>query len=295
MRAATEDTQTRAGMIASEFSLCGLGAGLLVCSSLLLMMPRHGEVPVGRETALVAAGLLTLGSLAAISGWVFDLGAQRTRAPGLRRTLPAVAGLGVIAAVGAIVAALLPWPLASHPQDPGQGPVLMFWLGVTVAPLLLAAHGLRALAALPGLAPLPLIQLFQAVAHTILSGAAVLLVLAAAADRLTLGGHVDLAAAIGTLAAHAFFWAAMLLRSSRRALLRARGAGVRLPLIERGHLLASAAAYIGLLLPILVVLNVLLTGRETGLLAACAVAAASNHVMRYAWATMGYVAETAPR
>ncbi|MBI5611395.1 MAG: hypothetical protein HY902_21160 [Deltaproteobacteria bacterium] len=282
-RATAEDDQTRAGLLASEFSLIGLGAGLLLAAALMQLGSAGNDQPAGRETAVVAAGLLTLGGLLALAGWWWNLGDQRNRAPHLAQTLPFLLGFAALGALGAGLAAGLPWPTQSHTAAWLPGPTLLAVVALASGVPLLAVLGLRALAVGPGRPPLPLLQLLQASAHTLAGGAAVLLVLAAAADRLTVAARNDLTSAVGLLCGHALFWSGGLLAGWRH--LR-RGQPPRPPTttLERVDVLAGAVALLGLGLPGLVLANALLSGRETGLLAACAVAAASNHVMRYAWA-----------
>ncbi len=282
-RALAEDNQTRAGLLASEFSLIGLGAGLLLTAALMHVGSAGNDQPAGRETAVVAAGLLTLGGMLAWAGWWWNLGDQRGRAPHLAVTLPFLLGFAALGAVGSGLAAGLQWPTQSYAAPWLPGPTLLTGAAMVSGVPLLAILGLRALAVGPGQPPLPLLQLLQASAHTVAGGAAVLLVLAAATDRLTAATRNDLTSAVGLLCGHALFWAGCLLAGWRH--LR-RGQAVRAPTatLERVDVLAGAVALLGLALPGLVLTNALLSGRETGLLAACAVAAASNHVMRYAWA-----------
>jgi hypothetical protein len=284
-RATAEDNQTRAGLLASEFSLIGLGSGLLVAVALMQLVSAGNDQPAGRETAVVAAGLLTLGALLALAGWWWNLGDPRDRAPHLASTLPFLLGFSALGAVGAALAAGLQWPTQSHAATWMPGPTLLTITGLLTGTPLLATLGLRALAVGAGKPPMPLLQLLQASAHTVAGGAAVLLVLAAAADRLTVAARNDLTCAVGLLCGHALFWTAWLLAGWRQVRKRNGLPAIpNLPALERVDVLAGVVALLGLGLPGLVLANALITGREVGLLAACAVAAASNHVMRYAWA-----------
>lgn len=288
MPSTAEDLAVRAGWLASEFSLLGLGAGLVLSATLAAAVQGQMALAVGREVAWLGGGLAALGTAVVVVGRQRDAGGCRRRSPGLEQTWLPVTLCGAWTAIGATATAMLPWPRTGGlpPVASAAGVVLTATALLGAVPVL-AGLGLRSLAALGNAAASPLTLLGQAVAHTLLAGAALLTVLAAAADHLGLEGRLTLAAAVATLGTHALLLAGWLLRDSRRLLRQVRAAGLRAPLLERGHLLASAATVLGLALPSLAVVHDVVSGRETAMLLACGWMAAANHVMRYAWIVLG--------
>lgn len=281
MHTPSEDMQARAGLLASEFSLLGLGAGLIVAAAAATAVQGRATLAVGREAALVGAGLCVLGTATMVVGHQLDVGGCRRRAQKMAAGTGRTATLGALTAMGALTAAMLPWPAQGAPMT--SATALALWTtAVLFAVPALAGLMMRALSTPVRAAPAPVGQLLQAASHTLMASTAVLLVLSAAAERLGQAGRFGLASAVGTLAIHALVWAAWVLRSSRQTLRRARDAQIAVPMVERGHWLASLTTVLGLIIPGLVVMTSVVSGRETGLLLACAVMAASNHVMRYA-------------
>ncbi len=276
----------RAGLIASEFSLLGLGAATLTVAALLGAMHGRIALPLVRSGVGVSAGLVTAGLLLTGVGRYLDLGRSRHHPEGMANTWLPVAVL-------AALLTLATWTcLATLMRtDPGAEDLqLITWLldgsAVLLAVPLLAGLGLRSLGAVEGGAPMPLAQLFQAIGHCLLGGVALLTLIGLSSDALSLELKYYLGASLCTGCAHVIGWSAWLLRGSRVGLRGLREQGVRVPLLERAHTMASLALVLGIMAPGLLVLADLVTLRETGLVVACAVLAVSNHAMRYAWALL---------
>jgi len=250
-------------------------------------------LPVLRPAVAASAGLISAGVLVAVLGRWLDLGATRRRPAALIATFRPVVLLGTGLAAAAWLA--LAW-IAAHEAKlaaadgetlPLLGPGV--WLAAASALLggvpLLAALGLRGLAAVER-APMPLAQLMQASGHALLGGLGLYMLIGFTTGAMSHELKYTLGTAITALAAHTLAWSGWLLRGSRKTLSRLRLQGVRVPLLERGHWLASAAVVGGLLAPSVVVLANLATVRDTGLVIACSVLAVSNHAMRYAWVSL---------
>lgn len=275
------DLQSRAGLMASEASLIGLGAGLAVAMTLALWLIGPAVVPVGRDGLVVSAGLVSAGLLASAVGQWVDLGGCRLGLPRLCRTWGPLMALGVLLACVLWLAALGNWPAPSKPLPPT---LMALMAGAGLLSLaVLATLGLRVLAA----AQLELVSglalLLQAMAHNFAGGMALYVLLVAATDRLTPSGRQPLTSALTLLLGLSALWATLLLRGVRMQAWRYAEPGSPAAELERAHWLASAAALIGLAVPGLVVLYANVSGRDGGLLVACGLAAGSGHVMRYAW------------
>lgn len=283
-----DEIQARAGLIASESSLLGLGAGTLVSVALAVALQGRHALPVLRPAVAAAAGLLTCGVTLMVFARRLDVGASARRPQGLPQTFrPTV----LLAAVTAAVAWLALVLIARHeaglgattgPAPYGPGAAVVAVVAALAGVPLLGALGLRQVAAAGG-ATMPVAQLLQATGHSLLGGFALLMLIGFASRAMTVELKYTLGTAITTLGAHTILWSTWLLRGSRQAVAQMRADGVRMPLVERGHWLASAAVVAGLLVPGLVVLANLVTVRDTGLAVACSVLAVSNHAMRYAW------------
>jgi len=284
-----DDIHARAGLIASESSLLGLGAGAISASTLAALLLGHAAAPILRSGLAAGAGLCSCGVVLAWLGRSFDLGGSSRHPESLARMWWPVMGLGVAVSIAgwatlvlvvqheaaSLVAVDAVWPWGSGTAIAAVGALTCSWLT-------LAALGLRALTAIDAGAPMPLAQLFQATSHHLLGGLGLLMVMGYASDAMGVELKFALGAAICTIAAHTILWSAWILRGTRFAINRLRVQGVRVPVVDRGHALASAAVVLGLLAPGLTVLAGLVTGRDTGVAIACAVLAVSNHAMRYA-------------
>ena len=280
----SHDLQSRAGLIASECSLLGLGAGVATCLALATALHGPSVLPIGRDALVVSASLVSAGVVATVLGHAVDLGGCRSVHRRLARSWlpPVVFGSGL--AILLWLAAFWAWP-ASGKLVPMPLIILQLASG-GLALFTLAAVGLRVLAAGtpapgPGLA-----VLVQTVSHCIAGGLAIYLLLVAATDRLSPLGRQHLTASLSMMLGLSALWASILLRDSR---VRGRIAGPPTPSTaeyEQAHYLASAATLLGLALPGLVILYVSLSDHDSGLLVACGMAAGSGHVMRYAWVVL---------
>lgn len=303
MKVSLDEIHARAGLIASESSLLGLGAGTLTGATLSALLLGHAAAPILRPGLAAGAGLCSCGLVVAWLGRSFDLGGSTRRPEGLARTWWPLMGLGAVLAIAGWVTlsfVIQHEPANAAALDPvwpwGRNAAIGAVFCLAIAMPMLAAIGLRALMAVDAGAPMPLAQLFQTASHNLLGGLGLLMVMGYASDAMGLELKFALGAAICTLAAHTIFWSSWLLRGSRKAMARLRAQGIRVSLLDRGHSLASAAVVIGLLGPGLTVLAGLVTGRDTGLTVACAVLAVSNHAMRYAWVLLplGHVVKGPP-
>lgn len=275
------DLQSRAGLMASEASLIGLGAGLAVAMTLALWLIGPAVVPVGRDGLVVSAGLVSAGLLASSLGQWVDLGGCRDGLPRLCRTWGPLMALGAVLASVLWLAALGSWPA---PSKPLPSTLMALMAGAALLSLaVIAALGLRVLAT----AQLDLVSgfalLLQAMAHNFAGGMALYVLLVAATDRLTPSGRQPLTSGLTLLLGLSALWATLLLRGVRMQAWRYAEPGSPAAELERAHWLASAATLIGLAVPGLVVLYANVSGRDGGMLVACGLAAGSGHVMRYAW------------
>jgi hypothetical protein len=282
MKVSPDELHARAGLVASEFSLLGLGASTFAVAALLGAMHGRLALPIVRAGLGAGAGLTSAGLLLAGVGRYLDLGRSRKRPEALASTWLPVVVLGALLTIVAWTSlALL---LHAEPTADLRAVTWLVGLGaILFAVPLLAGLGLRSLGAVEDGAPMPIAQLFQSTGHCLLGGAALLTLIGLSSDALSLELKYFLGAALCTGCAHVILWSAWLLRGSRRYLRGLRNRGVRLPQLERAHTMASLALVFGLLVPGLLVLADLVTLRETGLAVACSVLAVSNHAMRYAW------------
>jgi hypothetical protein len=284
-----DEIYARAGLIASEHSLLGLGAGTLISTTLAVLLQGSLATGLVRPALAASAGLLACGVGVALLGRHLGLGGSGRRPAALPRTFRPVVALGAVTSVlGWLALALVSQESATDlPSYPGAldtaGFIVMATASLGAAVPLLAALGLRAIAAVDGGAPMPVAQLFQATGHGMLGGLGLLVLIAFASGAMGLDLKNAMGAAVTTACAHTLLWSAWLLRGSRRRMDRMRKVGLRIALLERGHSLAAATTVVGLVAPGLVVMADLLLGRDTGLVVACAVLAVSNHAMRYAW------------
>ena len=77
---ANAEVHARAGLIASEFSLIGLGSATLLVTLLLLMLPDFGDLQLLRPGLAASAGLLGCGAALSVAGRWLDLGGTRRHA-----------------------------------------------------------------------------------------------------------------------------------------------------------------------------------------------------------------------
>ena len=274
----------RAGLVATEFSLLGLGAATLIVTLLVALLPEFGGPQLVRPSLAVSAGLLGCGTAISVVGRSLDLGGTRQNQTMRWLWWPLLA-LSVLGALGGWQALHQVGLLATMPDRHGWPPALLaLSVGLAVVcVLLLAVLGLRALAAVHAGAPAPVWQLWQAMTHTLLAAVAMVALVGITADVLTREMHAFLGTAICVMAGHAVVAGTWLLRSSRRRLAVLRAAKVHAHMLERGHTLGSMALLLGLVAPGLLVLANLLVAKDIALAPACAVLAVSNHAMRYAW------------
>ncbi|MFZ4580373.1 MAG: hypothetical protein ACOYOB_18470 [Myxococcota bacterium] len=284
-----DEIYARAGLIASEHSLLGLGAGTLISTTLAVLVQGSAAAGLVLPALAASSGLLACGVGVAFVGRYLGLGGSSRRPAALPLTFRPVVALGAVASVlGWLAVALVSRGSAAGPPSyPGAldstGFAVMAVASLGAALPLLAALGLRAIAAVDGGAPMPVAQLFQATGHSMLGGLGLLVLIAFASGAMGLELKIAMGAAVTAACAHTLLWSAWLLRGSRRRMDRMRKAGLRVAMLERGHSLAAATTVVGLVAPGLVVMADLLLGRDTGLVIACAVLAVSNHAMRYAW------------
>ncbi len=277
------EIHARAGLIASEYSLIGLGAAALLVTLLLLLLPDYADMQLLRPGLAASAGLLGCGAAVSVVGRWLDLGGSRRQVRLARLWWPLLSG-ALIGALGSLLA-LHRAGLIRETADHVLWPTALLGLFAAlalVALFLLAALGLRALAAVDSGAPMPLTQLWQSTTHCLLGGLGLVALIGFSADTLPRALQVYLATAISVMCGHAALAAARLLHGSRRTLRGLRAAGLHVALVERGHALASGALLIGIVVPGLLVLWHLLVNRELPLMPACGVIAVSNHAMRYA-------------
>jgi len=275
--------QNRASLVATEFSLLGVGAALLVATGVAGLAQGPSAIPLGRQAVAVGAGLVTCGVLVVAIGHALDAGGCRTASRAMGRYLWPLVGLGALLAVAAWGSFALPWPGSAEGNGAVGGLGLVASAAGLVGVPVIAGLGLRALAAPAVAPPVPLAQLMQATSHTLTAGAVLLLVLCSLNDQLSVLGRHYVAAAVCTLAAHAMVWAGWLLRESRQMVRLLDATGTRLPGLVRCHRIASAATVGGLMVPGLLIFHALMTGREGGVVVAAALLVASNHAMRFAW------------
>lgn len=278
------ELQSRAGLLASEASLIGLGAGLALAMALALSCIGAALVPIGRDGLVVSAGLVSAGLAASALGHWLDLGGCRKGLPRLARTWGPLMALGALLAGVLWLTALGSWPPANRPLPATLAALMVIASLLSVA--VLAALGLRAVAAAQANLASGLALLLQAVAHHLAGGLALYVLLVAATDRLTPAARQPLTSALTLMLGLAALWATLLRRGVRMQAWRYAPPGSHGAELERAHWLASAATLIGLALPGLVVLYANVSGRDGGLLIACGLAAGSGHVMRYAWVVL---------
>ncbi len=282
-----EPLHARAGMIASEFSLIGMGAAVALVALLAAALQRNVAMPIVRPALATAAGLSSCGLLAALLTRYFAVGVSPAAYPsesrdfawfiGVATSMTAMAWWGT-AALGDLQA------VVRGGGTPPHWPVLMTICALITgvfAIATLAILSLRALAALQSNPLQPVGQMLQACGHTLLAGLGLITVIAYSADLMSLELRYYLGTAMTTTGAHTILWSAWILRGSRRARRQLLASGVRVPMLERGHRLATAALLLGLILPCLVILVDLVAVTDVGLPIAGAVLAASNHAMRY--------------
>ncbi len=275
--------QNRASLVATEFSLLGVGTALLIATGVAGLVQGASAIPLGRQAVAVAAGLVTCGVVLLAVGHTMDAGGCRTASRAMGRYLWPLVTLGTLLAAAAWGSFWLPWPSAHDGGGVAAGLGLVAGAAGLVGVPVIAGLGLRALAAPVVAPPAPLVQLLQATSHTLTAGVVLLLVLCSLNEQLTVLGRHYVAAAVCTLAAHAMVWAGWLLRESRQMVRLLNETGTRLPGLIRCHRIASAATVGGLMLPGLLIFHALMTGREAGVVAAAALLVASNHAMRFAW------------
>ena len=276
------EVHARAGLIASEYSLIGLGATSQLTTLLLLLVPDNGGLLLLRPGLAASAGLLACGAAISVVGLWLDLGGTRRSRP-MRRLWWPLAALALTGALGSWLALHRVGLEANLQQALASLRLLLLFVALAGTSLLtLAVLGMRALVAVESGPALPVVQLWQATSHTMLGGLGLVALIGFSAEILSRELQVYLATAISVLCAHATLAAAVVLHGSRRALRRLRAAGVGVPLLERAHALASMTLLLGLLLPGLAVLGHLLVSRNVNLIVACCVVAISNHAMRYA-------------
>lgn len=291
MTISTAEVQARAGLVASESSLLGLGSGALIGTTLAASLLGHAAAPIVRPGLAAGAALCTCGVLLAWLGHALDLGGTSRKHEGLARLWWPIIGLGALLALAGWTTLAF---LVRHDAAAGADPVWPWGpqvaagtlLSLLLALMTLSAVALRALVAIEPGAPMPVAHLFQSAGHALLGGLGLLMVIGYASDAMGVELKYALGTAICTVAAHTILWSAWLLQGARRAIVRLHRDGVRMPMLERGHAMASAVVVLGLLAPALTVLAGLVTGRDVGLTVACAVLAVSNHAMRYAWVLM---------
>ena len=236
------DAHARAGLIASECSLIGLGAATLLVTLLLLMLPDFGGLQLLRPGLATSAGLLACGAAISVVGRWLDLGGSRRQLRLARLWWPLLvcalmgAGGGWLALhrAGQVreTADRVLWPT----------PLLgLFAFLAVLAVVTLAALGLRALVSVAGAARLPVVQLWQATTHALLGGLGLITFIGVFSETLPRGLQVYLATAMCVTAGHAALAATALLHDSRRTLRGLRAAGLHVQLLERGHALASSA------------------------------------------------------
>ncbi len=281
---ANAEIHARAGLIASECSLIGLGAATLLVTLLLLMLPDFGDLRLLRPGLAASAGLLGCGAAISVVGRWLDLGGSR-RLVRLGQMWWPLLTCALLGAAGSLLALHRAGQIrenADHILWPTPLLGLFVALGV-LAVLTLATLGLRALLAVEAGAPMPVLQLWQATTHCLLGGLGLVALIGFSADTLPRNLQVYLATAISVMCGHAALSATKLLHGSRRTLRGLRAAGLHVPWLERGHTLASGALLLGVVLPGLTVLAHLLLSHDVPLMPACGIVAISNHAMRYAW------------
>ena len=291
MTVSTTEVQARAGLVASESSLLGLGSGTLIAATLAGLLLGHAAAPIVRPGLAAGAALCTCGVLLAWLGHALDLGGTARKREGLARIWWPTVVLGILLSLAAWTTLAL---LVRHDATALADPVWPWGPQVAAATLLslllalatLSAVALRALIAIESEAPMPVAHLFQSAGHCMLGGLGLLMVMGYASDAMGVELKYALGTAICTVAADTILWSAWLLQGARRSIVQLHRDGVRIPMLERGHAMASAVLVLGLLAPALTVLAGLVTGRDGGLTVACAVLAVSNHAMRYAWVLM---------
>lgn len=288
------DLQSRAGLIASECSLLGLGTGLAISLCLAATLLGPAVAPIGRDALVVSAGLVSAGLAATAVGHGVDLGNCRLGSPRLARSWLPLFASGLILAVLLWLAALWAWPTPGRPLSAALTALLWASGGAGVVTLAALAIRVWSAAATPVLPGLPLPLLLQAVSHTLAGGLAIYLLLVAATDRLSPVGRQHLAGSLSMALGLSALWASALLRLSRTVGRNLALSGRSTAEFDRAHYLASAATLLGLALPGLVVLYASVSGRDAGLLVACGMAASSGHVMRYAWVILSGHSATWP-
>ena len=280
----TAQAHARAGLIASEYSLVGLGASALLMTLLLSLLSDVGGLQLLRPGLAASAGLLGCGAAISVVGRWLDLGGSRRQADLARLWWPMITG-ALLGACGSLLALhraaqireaaeRVLWPV----------PLLGLFLALgAVAMVVLAALALRSLLAVTGGPVLPVVQLWQATTHALLGGASLVAFIGLFADAMPRGLQVYVATGICVMCGHAALAATWLLHRSRQRVRLLRAAGVRVHLVERGHALAAATLLLGVVVPGLIVLAHLLLSRDVPLLPACLILAFSNHPMRYAF------------
>lgn len=289
-RATVQETQltteiyARAGLIATEFSLLGLGAGSTIVTLLLALLPEHGGLVLLRPGLAASAGLLGCGTAISVVGRALDLGGSRTHKSlyALWKPLLLLAVLGAslcwfsLHRVGQLADTTEKWTW------PNSLLAVFVLLGM-VAIVLLATLALRALTAVQAGAPMAIAQMWQAHTHTLTGALGLVTLIGYSTENLTRELQVFLATALCVMAGHAVLATLWLLRGSHRTLKGLRQAGLRVHLLERGHGMATLALLGGLIAPGLLVLANLLIDKDISPVLACALFAISNHAMRYAW------------
>lgn len=275
------DLQSRAGLVASECSLIGLGAGLAISLSLATALFGPAVLPLGRDALVVSAGLVSAGVAAAAIGHGVDLGGCRSGHRGLAGSWLGVVSIGTVLALLLWLAALWAWPAAGKAIPLALA--VLLWASGAVGVLALAALAMRVLAAGSAAHSPGVVLLLQTVAHCLAGGLAIYVLLVAATDRLSPQGRQHLTGSLSMMLGLSALWASVLLRQSRLQGRLIVQSGTSATEFERAHYLASAATLLGLAIPGLIILYASVSGQDAGLLVACGMAAGSGHVMRYAW------------
>lgn len=280
--------QARAGVIATEFSLLGLGSAMLLVISLAVASLGDAVMPVVRQAATLATGMVVGGVLSLVCSHQLDIGGCRRYSRHMDKLvwpLLLLAGLQLLAMAYCLA---VPWPQPGATAWASAPMVCLMASSLLLAVPLLAGVALRALGAPILPAPMPATQLLQSIGQTLLAAAAMFLALCCSTQAVAPTARHAVAAAVCTLAAPVLLGAAWLLRESRRVVRLLLASATRLPGVVRCHRIASAATVAGLMLPSLLILHALVTGRDALIWPACVLMVGSNHAMRFAWTFAGW-------
>lgn len=296
-RVDAHDLHARAGLLASEASLLGLAFGLALATAIGIWVQPLAFLPLLRALLASSCGLASVGVVLAIAGRLLGLGATGRPQESVQRLFGPMIAAGV--ALAAVQGAAL-WLQTRHeaalPEQARSALTLWSeagWLagtgGLAIGLVGVAAVSLRQLAAWwqpepvgqPAVLRHPVAHLYAAAAHLVLGGLGLAALIGHAGGRMDAELRYYLAMACATLAAHTTGATLVVLHGVRQRLRPLRAAGIRLPTLERGYVLAAVGLVAGVLLPALVALANLLDLAADGLAVACAVTAASNHAVRY--------------